>query len=102
MTEEGAIKRAEELRRTMAATPVKHHTSQITVTASFGVATFPIHGRTADELIAAADRALYSAKTDGRNRVNRCFGPQQTRPSPFRLADKIPPDPTNTVVKAPL
>jgi len=77
MTEEGAIERAEELRRAMAATPVKHHTSQITVTASFGVATFPIHGRTADELIAAADGALYSAKTDGRNRVNRCFGPQQ-------------------------
>jgi diguanylate cyclase (GGDEF)-like protein/PAS domain S-box-containing protein len=77
MTEEGAIERAEELRRAMAATPVKHHASQITVTASFGVATFPIHGRTADELIAAADGALYSAKADGRNRVNRCFRPQK-------------------------
>jgi len=82
MTEEGAIERAEELRRAMAATPVKHHTSQITVTASFGVATFPIHGRTVDELIAAADGALYSAKTDGRNRVNRCFGPQHGSRTP--------------------
>jgi diguanylate cyclase (GGDEF)-like protein/PAS domain S-box-containing protein len=75
MTEEGAAERAEESRRAMAATPVRHRASQITVTASFGVATFPIHGRTTDELIAAADGALYSAKADGRNRVNLCFDP---------------------------
>jgi len=75
MTEEGAAERAEESRRAMAATPVRHGASQITVTASFGVATFPIHGRTTDELIAAADGALYSAKADGRNRVNLCFDP---------------------------
>jgi diguanylate cyclase (GGDEF)-like protein/PAS domain S-box-containing protein len=73
MTEEGAVERAEQLRRAMAATPVSHGASQITVTASFGVATFPFHGRTTDELIAAADSALYSAKADGRNRVNLCF-----------------------------
>jgi len=72
MTEEGAVKRAELMRRAIAATTVNHGASQITVTASFGVATFPFHGRTTDELIAAADTALYSAKTDGRNRVNCC------------------------------
>jgi diguanylate cyclase (GGDEF)-like protein/PAS domain S-box-containing protein len=76
MTEEGAAERAEESRRAMAATPVRHGASQITVTASFGVATFPLHGRTTDELIAAADGALYSAKTEGRNRVNLCFDPR--------------------------
>jgi diguanylate cyclase (GGDEF)-like protein/PAS domain S-box-containing protein len=75
MTEEGAVERAEQLRRAMAATPVSHGASQITVTASFGVATFPFHGRTTDELIAAADSALYSAKADGRNRVNLCLEP---------------------------
>ena len=73
MTEEGAVERAEQLRRAMADTPVSHGASQITVTASFGVATFPFHGRTTDELIASADSALYSAKADGRNRVNLCF-----------------------------
>jgi diguanylate cyclase (GGDEF)-like protein/PAS domain S-box-containing protein len=77
MTEEGATRRAEQLRRAMAATPVRYGASQITVTASFGVATFPSHGRTTDELIAAADSALYSAKTDGRNRVRICVEPRR-------------------------
>ena len=72
MTTEGAVERAEQLRQAMAATPVSNGVSRITVTASFGVATFPTHGRTTDELIAAADRALYSAKAQGRNRVNLC------------------------------
>jgi diguanylate cyclase (GGDEF)-like protein len=39
------------------------------VTASFGIATFVGEAATADELVAAADAALYAAKTDGRNRV---------------------------------
>jgi diguanylate cyclase (GGDEF)-like protein/PAS domain S-box-containing protein len=72
MTTEGAVERAEQLRQAMAATPVSNGVSRITVTASFGVATFPTHSRTTDELIAAADRALYSAKAEGRNRVNLC------------------------------
>jgi diguanylate cyclase (GGDEF)-like protein/PAS domain S-box-containing protein len=69
MTAEGAFERAEQLRSAMAATRISHGASQITVTTSFGVATYPSHGRTTGELIAAADSALYSAKADGRNRV---------------------------------
>lgn len=39
------------------------------VTISIGVAEFPGHGTTREALIAAADQALYRAKTEGRNRV---------------------------------
>jgi two-component system cell cycle response regulator len=38
------------------------------LTISLGVATFPLHGSTAEELLAQADDALYAAKTLGRDR----------------------------------
>jgi len=40
-----------------------------TVTISAGVAAFPEHGTTRDELVHAADMGLYAAKQSGRNRV---------------------------------
>jgi diguanylate cyclase (GGDEF)-like protein len=40
----------------------------VPLTFSFGVATYPEHGRTADAVIEAADQALYAAKALGRNR----------------------------------
>ncbi|RSN47184.1 GGDEF domain-containing protein [Amycolatopsis sp. WAC 04197] len=38
-------------------------------TASVGVATFPLDGRTIDEVMASADASVYAAKRNGRNRV---------------------------------
>jgi len=39
------------------------------ITASIGVAVFPQHVESADDLVAAADAALYRAKAAGRNRI---------------------------------
>lgn len=39
------------------------------VTVSGGIATFPLDGRTLDELVNAADERLYAAKQAGRNRI---------------------------------
>ncbi|MEN9478658.1 MAG: hypothetical protein RLZZ298_53 [Pseudomonadota bacterium] len=65
-----AFERAEQLRAAMARTPVTYGVSRIAVTASFGVATYPLDGKTRDALINAADHALYAAKAAGRNRVS--------------------------------
>jgi diguanylate cyclase (GGDEF)-like protein len=40
-----------------------------TITISAGVASYPQHGKTRDEVIRAADQGLYAAKQSGRNRV---------------------------------
>lgn len=80
MAEDKACERAEELRAAVAATPVTAGASTIRVTASFGVASFPRHGRTRDELMAAADNALYAAKESGRNRVRGYGGPPGIAP----------------------
>lgn len=39
------------------------------ITISMGISTFPEHGHDAKTLITAADRALYKAKNQGRDRV---------------------------------
>jgi diguanylate cyclase (GGDEF)-like protein len=39
------------------------------VTCSIGIASYPLHGDTPDQLIRRADRALYAAKGQGRDRV---------------------------------
>ena len=39
------------------------------VTISVGVATYPLHGKTTEELVEFADKGLYRAKESGRNKV---------------------------------
>lgn len=45
------------------------------VTVSLGLASWPKHGETADEVLEAADRALYASKAAGRNRVTAAPDP---------------------------
>ena len=64
-----AVEVAERLRTRIAAMPVRHGPSEIHVTASFGVATYPETVKVRDQLFPAADKALYIAKHAGRNCV---------------------------------
>jgi diguanylate cyclase (GGDEF)-like protein len=63
--EQGAYTLAERMRTEVDLGPAR---GERTLTISFGVATFPLHGESADDLLRAADRALYRAKRLGRNR----------------------------------
>ena len=63
----GAITAAEKLRTAIERLQVPGLEGR--VSASFGIAVLPTHAHDADQLIRAADRALYAAKNAGRNRV---------------------------------
>jgi diguanylate cyclase (GGDEF)-like protein len=64
---EQAMLVAEKLRKVVEAWQFPGVPRMITISA--GVAAFPAHGRTRDEIVRAADDGLYSAKQAGRNRA---------------------------------
>jgi diguanylate cyclase (GGDEF)-like protein len=64
---EGATVLAEKLRVAIESLPIAGLDRNIS--ASFGVAVLPPHALTGEQLLRAADRALYAAKNAGRNRV---------------------------------
>jgi diguanylate cyclase len=70
MPRDVALKRAEQWRAAFAATTVLFEKARIQATLSVGIAIYPDHGESPEELIRSADRALYVAKTEGRNRVD--------------------------------
>ena len=64
-----AVEVAERLRVRLEATVIRHAGAEIAVTASFGVATYPETVKVKEQLFPSADKALYIAKHEGRNRV---------------------------------
>ena len=60
---------AERLRRQLAATRLESNGDSISLTVSLGVAEREASMASADELLNAADKALYAAKSSGRNQV---------------------------------
>lgn len=67
MSVKAAQDKAEELRRRCSEMEFIQAGELIRITVSVGVSVFPLNGRSPDELLRAADRALYRAKAQGRN-----------------------------------
>ena len=61
--------RAEQLRSSFENMRVLHQGRDIHTTLSIGIAMFPEHGKSEEEILLKADRALYAAKQSGRNRI---------------------------------
>lgn len=81
---EGAATVAQKILRVLSM-PVLMDKMQVRVTASLGVALFPDHGQTVDELLRQADTAMYAAKAAGRNQW-RFFFPEMHERVSKRLA----------------
>jgi len=64
-----AEKIAERLRKTVQKRVIKTESTEISVTLSLGIASYPDDATTREELIERADQALYKAKHSGRNRT---------------------------------
>jgi two-component system cell cycle response regulator len=65
---DGGCRAAERVLAAVREVPFEANGAARDVTTSIGVASFPLHGRSATELLRAADRALYAAKGAGRDR----------------------------------
>ena len=76
---ETAIERAIDLHREIEDLSIPYGRFNLSVTLSIGVACYPDHGETGDELLRATDRALYDAKHAGRNRIS-VYEPETSRP----------------------
>ena len=69
---ENSILRAEEIRKGIKKLQLEHQGEKLSqITVSIGVSCFPDDGTEIDDLIQAADKALYKAKEQGRDRVLR-------------------------------
>jgi diguanylate cyclase (GGDEF)-like protein len=76
----GALEVAEKLRRGIEA--LEFQQADLRVTASFGIATYPLDALDSSALVQQADRALYAAKANGRNRIEIVDAATAERQSP--------------------
>ena len=67
-----ALEVAERIRKAVENTAINVEGNQIKATVSIGVASYPEHASSLDELLRRVDRALYQSKESGRNRVSFC------------------------------
>jgi diguanylate cyclase (GGDEF)-like protein len=69
----------EGAKRVRAVAKVSSRPAEISVTASIGVATSTQEDFSAEEVVQAADKALYRAKSAGRNRIESASAPRRRR-----------------------
>ncbi len=70
-----ALKLADRIVHAIAALPFRFEGNNLRITASIGIALYPDHGDTVDELVAHADTAMYAAKQRGKN-TSRLYEPE--------------------------
>jgi diguanylate cyclase (GGDEF)-like protein len=84
----GAMEVAERLKERIASRPfLVDETGGIALTASFGLASFPEHAQSLEELVKAADEAMYEIKRSGKNDINVAGGALNAKP-PAATDDK--------------
>ena len=78
---EGTYKCVESIRESIKHLSLHHRGQTLgTITVSAGIATFPTHGSTMEDLIRCADEALYRAKKSGRDCIS-VYEPSVTTPT---------------------
>lgn len=76
---DGAMTAAEKILEAVRSAPFgERGDPPVTLTVSIGIASFPVHGETFRSLIEFADRALYGAKKEGRDRARTPGDPLQS------------------------
>jgi len=65
----GAHAVAERIRSSVAGHTIKAYDESVRITVSMGISSLPANASTGDELVENADKALYEAKRQGRNRI---------------------------------
>jgi diguanylate cyclase (GGDEF)-like protein len=85
----GAYIAAENIRQTVNELQLESAGRRIPTSLSIGMAVYPDDGRTADELMIAADKAMYFSKHAGKNRVAEYS--QIPRSAPSAIPSRLPP-----------
>jgi diguanylate cyclase (GGDEF)-like protein len=85
----GALQLAEKVRKAIEA--LEFQQPELKVTASFGIATYPLDALDGDGLLRMSDRALYLAKSKGRNRVELVEAGHSPLPEPTEVSPSPEP-----------
>ncbi|MEO8382192.1 MAG: GGDEF domain-containing protein [Acidobacteriota bacterium] len=79
--QEQAVAVANRIARSIASSPLRIDSHvEVSITASFGIATYPLHALTKDALIRKADAAMYRVKSTTKNAVGVATVEDATRP----------------------